>query len=497
MTRQYGPNLLITLLLFFSCAGCSTYTTRQPVVDEVDTVSPKSIMDNEKRVLLPGSPALSEQIAPVTKGLKPEPRIISMAFQNAPLGEVLRAITLDSKLNLSVESDVDLNRPVTVQTKNILFEEALDMVIGRGAGYAWTITGDNLHIQQYEERIYHLDHLDMPGETDIEVGGDMLATSVDAAGISGKYQIKSKRDKAQTDFWAGLAETLEGLKSEGGILRINRNTGVIYIRDTPRRVAAIVRILDSLADSLNRQVFIEAKIFEVVLSNDAQYGIDWAKFDIHFNKDLGFLPEEFSLNINKGGTLVLDKINSFSGVLDYLETQGDVSVVSNPHLSVMNGKSALLTVGYQLPFGDITGVDRDMDTGLITFGTSIKRAILGLQLGITPHISADGIVTLNIVPTITRLQGEAQVELPTTATTTQSVSNPIINLQELSTTVRVREGNAIVLGGLISQMREANHQGLPWISKLPFLKFLFKHMDEKKENRELVIFITPHIRKTM
>jgi type II secretory pathway component GspD/PulD (secretin) len=163
----------------------------------------------------------------------------------------------------------------------------------------------------------------------------------------------------------------------------------------------------------------------------------------------------------------------------------------------MNGKSALLTVGYQLPFGDITGVDRDTETGLITFGTSIKRAILGLQLGITPHISKDGIVTLNIVPTITRLQGEAQVELPTTATTTQSIANPIINLQELSTTVRVREGNAIVLGGLISQMREANHQGLPWISQFPFFKFLFKHMDEKKENRELVIFITPHIRKTM
>lgn len=497
MPRQCVLNLLITAHLLFFCAGCSTYTTRPPIVDDVDKVSPKSIIDNEKRIPLPGPPSLPEQVAPVTKGIKPEARIISMAFQNAPLGDVLRAITLDSKLNLSVESDVDLTRPVTVQTKNILFEEALDMVIGLGAGYAWSITGDTLYIQQFEERIYHLDYLDMPGETEIEVGGDMLATSVDASGISGKYQIKSKLDKTQTDFWTGLTEAIEGMKSEKGMLRINRNTGVIFMRDTPKRVASIVRFLDSLADSLNRQVFIEAKIFEVVLNNDAQYGIDWTKFDIHFKKDLGILPEKFNLNINNGGTLVLDSINSFSGVLDYLETQGDVSVVSNPHLSVMNGKSALLTVGYQLPFGDITGVDRDTETGLITFGTSIKRAILGLQLGITPHISKDGIVTLNIVPTITRLQGEAQVELPTTATTTQSIANPIINLQELSTTVRVREGNAIVLGGLISQMREANHQGLPWISQFPFFKFLFKHMDEKKENRELVIFITPHIRKTM
>jgi MSHA type pilus biogenesis protein MshL len=497
MPKHYGLCLLITVYLLFFCAACSTYTTRQPVLDEVDKISPKTIMDNEKRETVPEPPALSEQVAPVTRGIKPEPRIISMSFQNAPLGEALRAITMDSGLNLSVESDVDLNRAVTVQTKNILLEEAMELVIGLGAGYAWNITGDTLYIQQLEERIYHLDYLDMPGETDIEVGGDMLATSVEAAGISGKYQIKSKLDKTQSDFWAGLTEAIEGLKSEKGILRINRNTGVIYMHDTPKRVAAMVRFLDSLADSLNRQVLIEAKIFEVVLSNKAQYGIDWTKFDIHFKKDLGILPEKFNLNINNGGTLVLDNINSFSGVLDYLETQGDVSVVSNPHLSVMNGKSALLTVGYQLPFGDISGVDVDPNTGRVTYRTSIKRAILGLQLGITPHISSDGIVTLNIVPTITRLQGEAQVELPTTATTTQNVSNPIINLQELSTTVRVREGNAIVLGGLISQMREANHQGLPWISKMPFLKFLFKHMDENKENRELVIFITPHLRKTM
>jgi MSHA type pilus biogenesis protein MshL len=495
MPKQCALKLLTTALLLLFCTGCSTYTTRPPVVDEVDKVSPKSIIDDEKQALLPGPPSLPEQVAPVTRGIKPEVRLISMAFQNAPLGDVLRAITLDSRLNLSVESDVDLSRPVTVQTKNILFEEALEMVIGLGAGYAWSITGDTLYIQQFEERVYHLDYLDMPGETEIEVGGDMLATSVEAAGISGKYQIKSKLDKTQTDFWAGLAEAIEGMKSEKGMLRINRNTGVIFMRDTPKRIASMVRFLDSLADSLNRQVFIEAKVFEVVLNDNAQYGIDWTKFDIHFKKDLGFLPESFNLNINNGGTLVLDNKDSFSGVLDYLETQGDVSVVSNPHLSVMNGKSSLLTVGYQLPFGDISGVDVDPNTGRVTYRTSIKRAILGLQLGITTHISSEGIVTLNIVPTLTRLQGEAKVELPTSATTIQSVANPIINLQELSTTVRVREGNAIVLGGLISQMREANHQGLPWVSQFPFFKFLFKHMDDKKENRELVIFITPHIRK--
>ena len=61
----------------------------------------------------------------------------------------------------------------------------------------------------------------------------------------------------------------------------------------------------------------------------------------------------------------------------------------------------------------VDGVDRDAETGVITYGTSIKRSILGLQLRITPHISKDGVVSLNIIPTITRIQGEERVELPT------------------------------------------------------------------------------------
>jgi type II secretory pathway component GspD/PulD (secretin) len=170
-------------------------------------------------------------------------------------------------------------------------------------------------------------------------------------------------------------------------------------------------------------------------------------------------------------------------------------VVSNPHLSVMNGQSAVLTVGYQFPYGDVSGVDRDAETGVITFGTSIKRAILGLQLGITPHISSDGIVTLNIIPTITRIQGQERVELPTGSTTSQAIANPIIDLQELSTTVRVREGNSIVLAGLISQIRQANHEGLPLLSSIPGLKYFFKHVEDVMENKELVIYITPYIRK--
>jgi type II secretory pathway component GspD/PulD (secretin) len=178
-----------------------------------------------------------------------------------------------------------------------------------------------------------------------------------------------------------------------------------------------------------------------------------------------------------------------------LKSQGDVSVISNPHLSVLNNQSAILTVGYQFPYGDIDSVERNADTGVLTIGASIKRAILGLQLGITPQISKEGIITLHIVPTITRIQGTSRVEIPTGATSVQSISNPIIDLRELATTVRVKDGNTVLLAGMISQIRQLNNAGLPGLSSVPYIKNIFRHMENVQENKELVILITPYVKK--
>ena len=369
----------------------------------------------------------------------------------------------------------------------------MDMMVKNGAGYAWTVEDEMLFIKRFMERIYAFDYLDMPGETDIQVGGDMLASSVEDSGVSGKYVLKTSKTGETSDAWSAIEATLTTLKSEAGIVRINRNGGLIYLVDTPKRVAAMVRFLDALHESLTRQVFIEAKIMEVRLKDNTQLGIDWSAVDVAFTSGSGFFVDSFGLNINGGSNLTLADQSSLSAVLDFLRTQGEVSVVSNPHLSLMNGRSALLTVGFQFPYGDINGIDRDDDTKITTFGTSIKRAVLGLQFGISVQIATDATVTMNIVPTITRIQEEAEVELPTSAFTVQTITNPIIDLQELSTTVRVRGGNTVVLAGLISQVKDTVHESLPILGDLPLVGGWFKHVDDTVQSRELVIFITPHV----
>jgi type II secretory pathway component GspD/PulD (secretin) len=486
------PGLILLLLIIFG--GCATTPPRQPTMETVDRKEITSALRESRKPDLPGPPPFSQMIVPATSELDLPESLYSMTLNDVPLSAAIQAITQGSDLNLSVDSDVDLSRRITVHLKQTTFAEAMDMVVKNGAGYSWTVEGESLSIRTFIERIYAFDYLDMPSETDIQVGGDMLASSVEDAGVSGKYVMKTSKNKETSDAWSALEETLVTLKSEEGIVRINRNGGLIYIADRPGKVDAMVRFLDALSEALSRQVYIEAKIMEVRLTDRNQLGIDWTAMDAAFTASSGFFVDNFNISFNGGSSLTLADQSALGGVMDFLRTQGEVSVVSNPHLALMNGRSALLTVGFQYPYGDIDGVDRDEETNVTTFGTSIKRAILGLQFGISVQITADGIVTMNIVPTITRIQEEADVELPTSTTTTQTISNPIIDLQELSTTVRVREGNTVVLAGLISQVKDQEHEGVTGLGALPLVGGWFKHVDDSVQTRELVIFITPHIR---
>ena len=496
MPRRLGGTFIILLISCITFFGCTLPEPRAVNNAEMDEIRPETLLKKEKSNSRPAPPAFSEKMDPPAPEPIKDSKLYTLLFNQAPLGDIVRAITQDTDLNISFESEVDLLKPVTVHLKNVTFQEAMDMIVVNGAGYVWETDDGNLNIKRFEEKIYHFDYLDLPGETNIEVGGDMLSSGVVGSGVTGKFQVKTSRPTEVTDVWTAVEKDLEILKSEEGILRVNRSAGIIYMADSPKRINAMVRFLDSLSATLHRQVFLEAKIMEVKLNDTYKYGIDWSSMNIGFIANSSDLPDEFSVNFNGGGTIALADKSSMNLIVDFLRTQGDVSVLSNPHIAVMNGRSAVMTVGFQFPYGDVTGVDRDPETGVITFGTSIKRTVLGLQLGITSQISTSGVVTLHIVPTITRIQGEEKVELPTSVDTTQTISNPIIDLQELATTVRVREGDSVILAGLISRIKQLNHEGLPLFSRIPQLKYFFKKAEDREESRELVIFITPYIRKT-
>lgn len=493
--RPKAVNLFVLALLTW---GCVVSEPRPVRLDQLEETPGNLLRQETEKVTESYKGALTpeEAEAPPTV-VEEKKKLYSLNFDAAPLGEILRALIHDTDLNLAVEADVDLTLPVTVRLKAVTFTEALNMVVVKGADYAWKMEDGCLSIKRFEERIYHLDYLDVVSETEVDVGGDMLSSGMQTSSVTAKYQVKGRRSTENSDVWTGMEKVLEGMKSESGTIRVNRSAGLVWLLDTPRRVATMVEFLDRLSESLHRQVFIQAKIFEVKLNDEHQLGVDWSSLEVGFKSDARQLPDVLNVFFNGGGRIFLSDASQVTAYLDFLRTQGDLTVLSNPHLSVMNGQTAVMTVGTQYPYGDVDGVDRDVETGLITFGASIKRAVLGLQLGLTPQVSGDGQIMLHIVPSITKIQGTQEVEIPLTPNETQSISNPVISLQEFATTVRVRSGQSVVLAGLISQDREKTHEGLPVLASLPGIGSLFRHRDDKTENRELVVVITPYVREVL
>ncbi len=487
---QLSMNKVAFFLVSLFIIGCTVSKPRSIKQEQLLQLSPSKIIKEQENIPpLKKTPIKPKQRKKIIKTKK----LFSLVFKEARLGDILNVLASESHMNISVDSEVDLNKPITVRLDKVRLDEALDIIVKKAAGYSWDVKGKFIFIKRFEEYIYHFDYINLIGKTNVSVGGDMLASGVEEAGVTGKYEIKVET-KEETDIWDSIKKSLESLKSPDGVIRIDRVSGLIYMKDTPSRIESMVKFLDNLSESLFRQVIIDANILEVTLSDENKYGIDWNEMEIAFKSKWGGLPDDMHINFNNG-SIILSKRSSLKAILDFLKTKGDITVLSNPHLSVLNGQSALLTVGYQYPYGDIEGVDRDTETGLITYGSTIKRAVLGLQLGITPHITKDGTIILHIVPTITRIQRTIKVDVPVAAGEIQHISNPIIDLQELSTSVMMRDGQTLVLAGLISQIRQIEKKGLPFFSEIPILGRIFRRTEEQKRNRELVIFITPHIRR--
>src|SRR4030043_653129 len=130
-------NFLIISIIMFLMVGCSVSNPR-PVstTDSADIIQARELLRKQKEDNQPGPPPFVEKLEPYAKDLEKETKLYSMVFQEAPIGDILYAVTKDSYLNFIVENGVDLARPVTVNLKNVTFKEALDMAVIRGAGYA-------------------------------------------------------------------------------------------------------------------------------------------------------------------------------------------------------------------------------------------------------------------------------------------------------------------------------------------------------------------------
>jgi MSHA biogenesis protein MshL len=241
-------------------------------------------------------------------------------------------------------------------------------------------------------------------------------------------------------------------------------------------------------------VLIEAKILEVSLNDTHQLGVDWATLpgaigDFTLGQALGLE------NFKKGGVLAYND-KHLNAIITALDTAGDVQTLSNPRIKVASGQSALITSGKLVPFWDLEVTPGTTTNGVTTpalYEYTRRDVLDGLSLGVTPKITEEGQIILNIIPVTSSIEGEKTLEGFTSSgdtTTTGTVATaPIINIKEAGTIIYAKDNDLVLIGGLISNTKKDYRESVPLLGEIPYAGALFSRTDTKDEKRELIILL--------
>jgi len=299
----------------------------------------------------------------------------------------------------------------------------------------------------------------------------------------------------EIEFWKELREQLERILTPTGKERLamDKTAGIIQITDRPSALKKVANFIGELSESISRQVDIEAKIYEVALNKQFHLGIDWETIIQSHLGDLAMNASPTVLTPFGGEARKLSAIRLLFTkgdtriVLTALEEQGDLQVVSQPRLRTINNQTAIIKVGQDRPFFTqqsqlIVGTGDSISQS----GDVLQVITIGTVLSLTPQVSTNGWISLDISPAITSFVEEV-------VSKSGLSSAPALDIKQASTMVRVRDGETIVMGGLIQDKTTKTIKKIPFIGDIPFLGKLFQGKFETKAKSELVIFLTPRI----
>ncbi|MBW2659623.1 MAG: pilus (MSHA type) biogenesis protein MshL, partial [Deltaproteobacteria bacterium] len=321
------------------------------------------------------------------------------------------------------------------------------------------------------------------------------------------------------------AESTKGTSKGEAFYIIDKPIGLITVTAPRPLLAKMAEYFYTLKKMLYQQISIEAKIIEVQLRDSSSIGINWSSVLKNFNLsgvaefgtggllgqvypftysndkvvgDRTYSPDgsSYTKTINPGQ--FVSKISmaavGFDVFLNALNEQGDTKILSNPKLSVMNGQPALITVGRNVTYIDSITADRstgNVGGDLITYTAETERILSGVGMALTATILGKDEIIMNLVPITSELQ--EPIEYRKLGADGGEIGLPIVNVREMSTTVKVKDGEMLVIGGLISDSNETKGEFAPILGDIPILKYLFGYEEKQHLKRELIILLRPRI----
>jgi len=302
----------------------------------------------------------------------------------------------------------------------------------------------------------------------------------------------------------------ELLTPDIGIVKSDERTNKVVVTDLPEKIKQIERIIKEY-DERNKEVLIEAKVVQVALNDTFRMGINWQLIlnkvwvDRIFNTDtVDVTLSQVFASLSETGTSdtapfdnstraahssgriliagTLKEGHDIDAIIDALKTAGETNLLSSPRILALNNQEARIQVGTREAF--VTNTVVQSDTAATT-AENVTFIDVGVILTVTPTIGDDEFITLKIKPEVS--------SVARTITTAEGNQIPIVRTQEAETTVMVKDGTTILLGGLIEDQQVKTTNRIPILGSIPILGIPFRHVSNQVVKNELVIFLTPRI----
>lgn len=481
------------------------------------------------------APVYAAPAAAPVRGFEPR---FDLSVHNAPAAQVFLQLGVNTPYNILVSPEIAGS--VTLSLKQTTVPEALE-TLRELFGYDFRMASGNrvfVYPNTVQTRLYKINYLPgrRQGASDLRVssssigqasGGSGTSTGTGSTGSSGSsvtrgQDTSSVRMTSDTDFWREVQEALSNLvgKEAGRSVTLNPGAGVIVVRAPPAELRQVADYLRAIQLTIERQVMLEAKIVEIKLSKGSETGVNWTAFrGINSGSTkvggIGMAPgvtltntgslRDSNVTVAPGVSAAAEALGkgfyglafqsaNFAALLSFLETQGDVKVLSSPRIATLNNQKAVLKVGSDELF--VTGVSTTQtSTGSTTTSSptlSLQPFFSGISLDVTPQIDDTGTVMLHVHPAISSVaEKEKVIDLGELGRYTLPLAASAIN--ETDSIVRVRDGQIVAIGGLMQQKSINDRSGVPGLSGLPGVGGLFRYQANSEEKHELVILIKPTV----
>ena len=529
-------NVLTGLAVALLLGGCAAPS---PKTDPSSAIRAEIDRANIARPAVVVPPQISDALqateaAAIASSTPAEPRF-DLIVNNALAREVFLAMVTDTRYSMLMHPEVSGNLSVTL--RGVSVREALE-AIRDVYGYDFKIDGRRITVYPptLQTRIFTINYLNAKREGRSEIRVNSGATSApgsasgapqpsgtpsNAGNLPNQQAFENSRlvTSSKTDFWVELADVVRGIvgSGTGRNVVVSPQAGIVAVRAMPDELRQVEGYLKAARISVERQVMLEAKIVEVQLRDGFQSGVDWTLlrgrgtgsvssripntgFPTPTQSAQSRLPDATSFPAIGNGLfgLVFSQRN-FEGVLSFLETQGDVQILSSPRVAAMNNQKAVLKVGTDEYF--VTGVTG----GTITSGTTTTGATTtlptltlssffsGIALDVMPQIDAGDTITLHVHPSVSAVSEVIKTVDLGGSIGTIRLPLPANSSNETDTVVRVTDGNIVAIGGLMQVQSQGTRSGVPGSTRVPVLSNLLGNQQQTGSKREIVVLIKPTI----